>query len=67
MKVAERLKRGPLGAIGKTKMLLNSQELKMMKEHLTLERESNRESGNTGDAVEGIRAFLEKREGEFNK
>ena len=67
MKEAKRLKRGPLGAIGKTKMLLNSQELKMMKEHLTLERESNRESGNTGDAVEGIRAFLEKREGEFNK
>ncbi len=67
MKEAKRLKSGPLGAIGKTKMLLNSQELKMMKEHLTLERESNRESGNTGDAVEGIRAFLEKREGEFNK
>jgi len=38
----------------------------MMKEHLALERESNRESGNTGDAVEGIMAFLEKREGKFN-
>ena len=64
---ANRLKKGPLGAIGETKMLLNSQELKLMKEHLSLERESNRESGNTGDAVEGIRAFLEKRKGEFNR
>ena len=66
MKEARRLERGPLDAIGETKMLLNSQELKMMKEHLVLERESNRESGNTGDAVEGIMAFLEKREGKFN-
>lgn len=54
MKEARRLERGPLDAIGETKMLLNSQELKMMKEHLVLERESNRESGNTGDAVEGV-------------
>jgi len=66
MKEARRLEKGPLDAIGETKMLLNSQELKMMKEHLALERESNRESGNTGDAVEGIMAFLEKREGKFN-
>ena len=66
MKEARRLEKGPLDAIGKTKMLLNSQELKMMKEHLALERESNRESGNTGDAVEGIMAFFEKREGKFN-
>ena len=66
MKEAGRLEKGPLGAIGETKMLLNSQELKMMKEHLALERESNRESGNTGDAVEGIRAFLVNREGKFN-
>ena len=66
MKEARRLERGPLAAIGETKMLLNSQELKMMKEHLVLERESNRESGNTGDAVEGIMAFLENREGKFN-
>ena len=66
MKEAGRLEKGPLGAIGETKMLLNSQELKMMKEHLALERESNRESGNTGDAVEGIHAFLENREGKFN-
>ena len=66
MKEARRLEKGPLDAIGETKMLLNSQELKMMKEHLVLERESNRESGNTGDAVEGIMAFLEKREGKFN-
>ena len=66
MKEAKRLEKGPLDAIGETKMLLNSQELKMMKEHLALERESNRESGNTGDAVEGIMAFLEKREGKFN-
>ena len=56
---------GPANAIAETKkLLLESENLSLQKE-LKIERERNRESGNSGDAVEGISAFLEKREPKF--
>jgi len=62
---AKELAAGPANAIAETKkLLLESENLSLQKE-LKIERERNRESGNSGDAVEGISAFLEKREPKF--
>ena len=46
------------------KLLIDSDTLSLTEE-LTREREKNRDSGNSGDAVEGITAFIEKREPNF--
>jgi len=45
-------------------LLIDSDTLSL-KQELEREREKNRDSGNSGDAVEGIRAFIEKREPKF--
>ena len=65
MTEAQRLAAGPTQAMGETKRLLAAADNLTAEEQLELESERNRDSGNTGDAVEGITAFLEDREPDF--
>ena len=63
--MAQELADGPTNAIAETKKLLIDSDTLSLKQELEREREKNRDSGNSGDAVEGINAFIEKREPKF--
>ena len=65
MEMAKEIAAGPKKALAETKKLLLESEILSLEEELRKEREKNRDSGNTGNAVEGIKAFLEKREPKF--
>jgi len=60
-----RLATGPTGAFGATKRLLNSAADDSLHEHLALESDTMSARAQTGDAREGIAAFLERRDPVF--
>ncbi|MEC7493724.1 MAG: enoyl-CoA hydratase/isomerase family protein [Candidatus Thermoplasmatota archaeon] len=65
MEMAKEIAAGPKTALAETKKLLLDSDSLSLDEELRREREKNRVSGNSGDAVEGIKAFLAKREPKF--
>ncbi|MDQ4034975.1 MAG: enoyl-CoA hydratase-related protein [Chloroflexota bacterium] len=64
--LAGRLARGPTGAIGLTKRLVNASEDATLAETLAAEAAFQELAGRSADHVEGVAAFGEKRDPEFS-
>lgn len=65
MAMAERLALAPTGAIGRIKRMLNASFSNDLSQQLSLEHESQIESGKSMDFKEGVTAFFEKRQPQF--
>ena len=63
--IAERLAAGPTRAYGLMKRAFAASFVNGLDAQLDLERDLQREAGRTDDFVEGVRAFLEKRQANF--
>jgi 2-(1,2-epoxy-1,2-dihydrophenyl)acetyl-CoA isomerase len=65
MALAEELAKGPTGAFGRTKQLLNQSFSSSLQDHLHNEARLITISGNTPDFAEGTSAFVAKRKPTF--
>ncbi len=63
--IAERFAAGPTRAYGLMKRAFAASSVNSLDAQLDLERDLQREAGGTDDFVEGVRAFLEKRQANF--
>jgi 2-(1,2-epoxy-1,2-dihydrophenyl)acetyl-CoA isomerase len=63
--LAQRLAGAPTAAIGQIKLLLEASAVNDYGGQLELERQAQMQSGKTKDFVEGVTAFLEKRQPKF--
>ena len=63
--LAERLARGPTVAIGQIRRLVRNAQGQSMSDAMNAEAEAQRIAGNSEDFVEGVTAFLGKREANF--
>jgi len=65
-KLAARLAAGPTQALGRTKLLMNSAFVNPLDEQLEAEAQAFADCARTGDFLEGVTAFLEKRPARFS-
>ncbi len=65
MEIAAKLASGPTKAFGRIKNILDASETNGFSAQLDLERDYQRELGDTEDFVEGVTAFLTKRPAQF--
>ncbi|WP_319413693.1 2-(1,2-epoxy-1,2-dihydrophenyl)acetyl-CoA isomerase PaaG [uncultured Cohaesibacter sp.] len=63
--IAERLAAGPTVGLGLTKRLIQAASSQSLDSHLDMERDCQRQAGQTDDYAEGVAAFLEKRPASF--
>lgn len=63
--LVEQLAAGPTGAFGAVKRLMHGSLEHTLDQHLALESEEMARAGRSADGQEGVRAFVEKRAGEF--
>jgi 2-(1,2-epoxy-1,2-dihydrophenyl)acetyl-CoA isomerase len=63
--IAARLAAGPTVGLGLTKRLIQSASANSFEAHLDMERDCQRQAGQTDDYAEGVTAFLEKRPANF--
>nr|WP_321456568.1 2-(1,2-epoxy-1,2-dihydrophenyl)acetyl-CoA isomerase PaaG [uncultured Cohaesibacter sp.] len=63
--IAERLAAGPTVGLGLTKRLIQTASNQPLDTHLDMERDCQRQAGQTNDYAEGVAAFLEKRPAQF--
>ncbi len=63
--LAERLAKGPTVAIGQIRRLVRNAQAQSLPDAMNAEAEAQRIAGNSEDFVEGVTAFLGKREAQF--